>query len=43
MIKTICLITIKTTRHMKKLIEAIRRRDTIEAVEKNVISKKIDI
>ena len=28
---------------MEKLIEAIRRRDTIEAVEKNVISKKLDI
>ena len=28
---------------MDRLIEAIRRRDTIEAVEKNVISKKIDL
>lgn len=28
---------------MEKLIEAIRRRDTIEAVEKSVIGKKIDL
>lgn len=28
---------------MDNLIDAIRRRDTIEAVEKNVISKKIDL
>ena len=28
---------------MEKLIEAIRRRDTIEAVEKQVISKKMDL
>jgi hypothetical protein len=28
---------------MEKLIEAIRRRDTIEAVEKQVISKRIDL
>jgi len=28
---------------MEKLIEAIRRRDTIEAVEKNVIGKNIDL
>ena len=28
---------------MDKLIEAIRRRDTIEAVEKSVIGKKIDL
>lgn len=28
---------------MEKLIEAIRRRDTIEAVEKQVISKKVDL
>ena len=28
---------------MEKLIEAIRRRDTIEAVEKQVISKRLDI
>ena len=28
---------------MEKLIEAIRRRDTIEAVEKSVIGKRIDL
>ena len=28
---------------MEKLIEAIRRRDTIEAVEKKVIGKKVDL
>ena len=28
---------------MEKLIEAIRRRDTIEAVEKQVISKRVDL
>jgi len=28
---------------MEKLIDAIRRRDTIEAVEKNVIGKNIDM
>ena len=28
---------------MEKLIEAIRRRDTIETVEKQVISKRVDI
>jgi len=28
---------------MEKLIEAIRRRDTIEAVEKSVISKRVDL
>ena len=28
---------------MEKLIEAIRRRDTIEAVEKQVISKRLDL
>ena len=28
---------------MEKLIEAIRRRDTIEAVEKQVISKRMDL
>ena len=28
---------------MEKLIEAIRRRDTIEAVEKQVIAKRIDL
>ncbi len=28
---------------MEKLIDAIKRRDTIEAVEKKVIGKKLDL